>query len=107
MAVTIVWLTAKDVQTACPPPVSLDRVRRLMKMSGLAHRSANRLYLRSDRLEQFIDETFGYPQRASSKPRRMPKPTKRPGKSAGKEETGSEIASRLAAGVWRTAGAKE
>jgi hypothetical protein len=107
MVVSIVWLTAKNVQAACPPPMSLTRVRQLMKVSGLAHRSGNRLYLRADRLEQFLDEAFAYRLHGPLKPRGMPKRAKRPGESAGKEETGSEIAARLATGVWRTAGAKK
>ena len=108
---TIAWLTPIDVRAACPPVVSLDRVRYLMRMSDLAHRNGKRLYLREDRLEQFIEENFAYPDLATRQrlqgrrvARKAPKDhasSRRPG------ETIDEYASRLATGVWRTAGTKK
>jgi hypothetical protein len=104
MAPTIAWLSVRDVLAACPPGVSLDRVRRLLRISGLAHRSGNRLYLRSDRLEQFIEESFA--DRLPGVPRRRPatRPTRLP---KNKNEPLETVAARLATGLWRTAGTKK
>src|SRR5262245_54391427 len=52
------WLTAKQVQAVSPPGIHIREVRRLLKASGLAHTHRRRLYLRQDRLEAFIEESF-------------------------------------------------
>jgi hypothetical protein len=56
MSETIAWLAAEHVQLACPKNTSLRRVRQLMKASDLTHWNGTRLY--SDRLEQFVVESF-------------------------------------------------
>src|SRR5262245_9375530 len=105
---TIAWLTPADVRAACPPPVSIRRVRGLMVASDLAHRNGKRLYLLADRLEQFIEESFACrsglrtekpARKAAAKPARAPTTSK--GRTT--RGSGSTLASTLATGIWRSA----